>query len=63
MKAVDRGSTSAAAGRIHADMKPLNPVLNEILHAIANVEALAIVRGWRLPFGLTLACVARKDGH
>ena len=63
MKAVDRGSTSAAAGRIHADMKPLNPVLNEILHVIANVEALAIVRGWRLPFGLTLACVARKDGH
>jgi SAM-dependent methyltransferase len=62
MKALDRGSTRPA-DRVHADLKPLNPVLNQLLHVIASVEALTIVRGWRLPFGLTLACVARKHGH
>lgn len=63
MKAVQGGSTRAAAAHVQADLKPLNPVLNELLHTLASAEALAIVRGWRLPFGLTLACVARKPGH
>ena len=45
---------------MHPDLKPLHPLLNRLLHAVASAEALAIVRGWRVPFGLTLACVARK---
>ena len=59
MKAVDRGSTRPEA-HVHPDLKPLHPLLNRLLHAVASAEALAIVRGWRVPFGLTLACVARK---
>jgi SAM-dependent methyltransferase len=63
MKTVYRGSTRPGAAHVQADLKRLNPVLDGLLHAIANAEALAIVRGWRMPFGLTLACVARKHGH
>lgn len=43
-----------------ADMKPLNPLINEILYLAARAEAFAIVRGFAIPFGVTMVCVARK---
>ena len=62
MKALDGRSTRSADDHVQADLKPLNPVVNELLHVVASAEAIAVARGWRLPFGLTLACVARKQG-
>lgn len=43
-----------------ADMKPLNPVVNEWLQRFATLEARAIAAGLTVPFGTTLLCVARK---
>ena len=43
-----------------ADVRPLNTVVNGLLFAAARAEAWAIVHGCRLPFGVTLACVAQK---
>jgi len=44
------------------DMKPLNPILNGILQFIAEFEASLLVRGLRVPFGTTVACVAKRPG-
>jgi SAM-dependent methyltransferase len=43
-----------------ADMKPLPPIINSILYAAAAVEARAIARGLKIPFGTTVVCLARK---
>jgi SAM-dependent methyltransferase len=43
-----------------ADMKQLNPVVNDTLKWLSGLEARAISAGLRLPFGTTLFCLARK---
>jgi SAM-dependent methyltransferase len=42
------------------DMKPLHPTVNMALRAAAGAEAIAIGRGFAMPFGITLLCVARR---
>jgi SAM-dependent methyltransferase len=42
------------------DLKPLNPIVNEVLYRTALVEARAVARGLPMPFGTTLVCLARK---
>lgn len=50
----------AAQSETGADMKPLNPIANELLRQLADWESWAISAGFRVPFGTTLLCVARK---
>jgi SAM-dependent methyltransferase len=45
-----------------ADMKPLPSPLNTSMYALARAEGFLIERGFRMPFGTTLICVARKPG-
>lgn len=42
------------------DMKPLHPVINEIMRFAAAIEGRLIASGIPMPFGTTLICVARK---
>jgi hypothetical protein len=37
------------------------PLVNELLAGVLSLEALAIVRGWRLPIGTSLLVVASMD--
>jgi SAM-dependent methyltransferase len=48
---------AAAAG---ADMKPLNPTVNNLLLWLATLESHAIAAKFPVPFGTTLLCLARK---
>jgi SAM-dependent methyltransferase len=43
-----------------ADMRPLNGLVNGLIYGVAALEAWALGRGARMPFGTTLVCVARK---
>jgi SAM-dependent methyltransferase len=63
MKAIDHRPARSDAEHVPLDMKALPSIVNETLHTVAKAEAIAIVNGWRLPFGLTLACVARKHAR
>jgi SAM-dependent methyltransferase len=45
---------------VAADMKPLNPFVNELLRRLSSVEGGAIAASLRVPFGTTLLCLARK---
>lgn len=60
MKMLDRLGGSGGA---QLDMQPLHPLLNRLLLAAARVEAAAIDRGLRMPFGLTLACIAVRPAR
>lgn len=60
MKTIDRWFGRSSRGHMQADLKPINPMLNELLHLVARAEASAIANGWRVPVGLTLVLVARK---
>jgi SAM-dependent methyltransferase len=51
---------SAGQTKTSADMKPLNPIANNLLLWLSAVEACAIAAGFRIPFGTTLLCLARK---
>jgi SAM-dependent methyltransferase len=42
------------------DMKPVNPLVNQILYGAALMEAQGVVRGLPVPFGTTLICLARR---
>ena len=46
-----------------ADMKALSPVTNELLYQLACLESRLIVAGIGLPFGVTLACLARRPAE
>lgn len=43
-----------------ADMRPLSPTLNGVMHGLATIEARAIEAGIPMPFGTTLVCLARR---
>jgi SAM-dependent methyltransferase len=43
-----------------ADMKALPPIANEALYQAACLEGRLIAAGLRMPFGVTLVCLARK---
>ena len=43
-----------------ADTQPLNRCVNAVFYLAARAEAWAIVRGMRMPFGVTLVCIASK---
>ena len=43
-----------------ADMKPLSPIVNSVMYAVAVVEARAIAGGLKMPFGTTIVCLVRK---
>jgi len=57
-RVVGRGGKVIASGTI--DMVPLPRVLNEALFRLAVVEGGLVSRGYRMPFGTTAICVARK---
>jgi SAM-dependent methyltransferase len=56
LKPVGQGAQSEAG----ADMKPLNPVVNAMLQWLSGLETHAISAKFRIPFGTTLLCLARK---
>ncbi len=56
LKAAGRGTQSDA----DADMKPLNPIANEILLRLSMLKSHAISAKLPIPFGTTLFCLARK---
>jgi SAM-dependent methyltransferase len=60
MKTMERWFNRSAHGHVQADLRPINPVVNSLLCAIAGLEASAIAHGWRMPIGLTLVMVARR---
>ena len=45
---------------VTGDLKPLAPIVNKVLYAVALLEARVVGMGISLPFGTTLVCVARK---
>jgi SAM-dependent methyltransferase len=45
---------------VDPDLRPLRPAVNEALYRAALIEAGAVARGMRIPFGTTLVCVARR---
>jgi ubiquinone/menaquinone biosynthesis C-methylase UbiE len=47
--------------KLTLDMKPLPRLLNETLHFVAAAEAFFIVRGWCVPLGVDLVCVAQRQ--
>jgi SAM-dependent methyltransferase len=42
------------------DVKPLDPIANDLLLRLSDLESLAIAAGFHVPFGTTLLCLARK---
>ncbi len=44
-----------------SDAKPINPLLNKILFSVLNFENKIIDHGIKLPFGLTIYGIARKN--
>lgn len=55
-----RSKAAEADGGRAADMRSLPPAVNEIMYKIASLESSLIVSGIRMPFGVTLLCLARK---
>jgi SAM-dependent methyltransferase len=43
-----------------ADMKPLTRLPNAALFGLAHLEGALVVAGMRMPFGVTLVCLARR---
>jgi SAM-dependent methyltransferase len=49
-----------SADHRQADLSPIPSVVNRVFYGVAALEAFAIGKGVPMPFGVTLACVARK---
>jgi SAM-dependent methyltransferase len=62
MKVLRRLKPAKLAAQLEtgADMKPLNPVANEMLRRLSSWESWVISAGFRVPLGTTLLCLARR---
>jgi len=55
------GNKSNKKSSYQSDAKPINPLLNKILFSVLNLENKIINYGIKLPFGLTIYGIARKN--
>lgn len=55
-----RRPRSSAEAETASDLRLLNPMLNGILTSLLRLESSAIRAGLRLPFGLSVSCLARR---
>lgn len=53
-------ATQRRPAKLSADMKPINPIVNNLLLRLSILEARAIAARLPVPFGTTLLCLAHK---